>query len=414
MQLIHDIPHSTGVQNGLKRARRLTEAQFTPIRPFPIVTVSSDANGKRTYHEDYAAAYFPRKGLPYSSVRRVEKYIGYNVSFETFLSALTNPDSVVYTRPITGTGDNVHNHYGIVCSCFASEVLDIPYRTPCVKWPEIPGVAEVPAEPLENLQLLDLLLVLQGGKHIAVITDIERDEEGIVRYITVSESVLPFCRVTRFTPEEFRGYWFKNNYHVYRYNGVDRITYEPDPFLPIEEDGPIETPKINRILMTDYGNKANYRLGEKVLISVFDPAYTELAMERPDGTVAHYPVEDGKCVLCPALPGFYSVRAIRGTEESDPVLFCITDLRFVTDKPFYAPGEKMKVRFENSADDKLVAWQFNRCDNDRGCGGGFFADPVIGTGIELTAPAVDAEAVLYLMARNAYGVYTSERIVVKK
>ena len=411
MTLFHDVPSSEGVKNGLKRAKRMVEARFTPILPYPVINYSTDAEGNRTYYENRVSAWLPQKGLPYSSVRKVEKYIGYNVSFETFYSALRNPDSVVYTRPITGTAQNVHNYYGIVCSCFVSEVLDLPYRTPCVRIPQLPDITRIDPDPLENLRLLDLILHVK--KHVAVITDIERDEDGIVRFITVSESTLPFCKVTRFTTEEFKGYWLDREFSIYRYAGVDRITYTPDPFLPIEEDGPMETPKINRVLMTDYGNKANYRLHEDVLVSVFEPGFDTLLLEGPDSETALIPVVEGKCTLLPKKAGFYSVKALRGEEESDPVLFCVTDLRFTMDKASYAPKETMKIRFENSADEPLLAWQFNRCANDRGCGGAFLTEAPLGNELTLTVPDVEESVELYIMAKNAYGVYTSDRIKVK-
>ena len=411
MNLIHDIPSSEGVKNGLKRAKRMVEARFTPMKPYPIVIYSATADGKRVYHENYAPAWRPVTGLPYSSVRRVEKYIGYNVSFETFYSALTNPDSVVYTRPITGTGQNVHNYYGIVCSCFVSEVLEFPYRTPCIRIPDVPGVAEISAEPLENLRLLDI--VLNVKRHVAIITGIERDENGIVRFITVSESVLPYCRVIRYTPEEFRGYWLENDYRIFRYDKVDDITYTPDPFVPIEEDGIMEAPKINRSLMTDFGNKANYRLGEPVEIRVFEDGVETVCVEGAGQEAVPLTVTDGKCTFCPVHPGFYSAFALRGEEKSDPVEFCVTDLAFTFDKDSYLPGEKMRIRFRSAAEDPLVAWQINRISNDRGCGGGFFAEPVQGNEIELIVPDAGEPVELYLLARNEYGVYSSDRMKIE-
>ena len=412
MTLTHDKPVSQGVENGLKRAKRLVTARYTPIRRFPIVLPTSYADGSSVYQETYAGPWFPRTGMPYSSVRWVEKYIGYNVSFETFCSALANPDSVVYTRPITGTGQNVHNHYGVVCSVFASEVLDFPYRVPCIQIPNVPGIAEIPREPLEDLRLLDVLLNVK--QHVAVITGIERDEAGKVRFISVSESVMPYVRCTRFTVEEFRHYWYEHDYAVYRYAKVDEINYTPDPFLPLPEDGPLPEAKINRTLMPDYGNKANYRLGEQVLISVFEAGFDTLAVTGPDGEVCRLAVTDGKCAFTPEKPGFYAVRALRGCEESDPVELCVTDLRFTTDKPLYASGEPIHVRFSNSAGDPILAWQFNKTENERGCGGFFFTDPLPESEIELTCPSVDNTVELYLMARNAYGIYTSDRVVVKK
>ena len=70
----------------------------------------------------------------------------------------------------------------------------------------------------------------------------------------------------------------------------------------------------------------------------------------------------------------------------------------------------MRIRFRSSAGDTLVAWQINRISNDRGCSGGFFAEPVPGNEIVLTAPDAGEPVELYLLARNEYGVYSSDRV----
>ena len=410
MGLIHDVPSSEGVKNGLKRAKRLVDAEYTPVRPLPLVLKVASKEAK-TYQYTESPAYLPLKGLPYSSVRRVEKHIGYNVSFETFYTALTNPDSVIYTRPIEGTGQNVHCHYGIVCSCFASEVLDLPYRTACIRIPAVPGIEKVDLKALENLKLLDIVLNVE--QHVAMITDIERDEAGKVRFITVSEAVLPQCRRTRFTPEEFTKYWLEHEYFIYRYDGVDRIPYEPDPFIPLPEDGPLEKPFINRMLMTDYGNKANYRSSETVEVSVFDASFDRIRVNGPAGE-QEYPVENGKAVFRPGTPGHYEVRAVSGNETSAPVEFMVTDLKFTFDKKVYRPGEEIRVRYENSVNEPLLAWQFNRSASDRGCGGGFFTDRPANGEVTLRVPEIEEEVELYLMSRNRYGVYTSDHVKVPR
>ena len=412
MRVLHDVPSSEGVKNGLKRAKRLVEAAYTPVKQLPII-IYSVADGVRTYHETVSNAYLPLKGLPYSSVRRVEKYIGFNVSFETFYSALSNPNSVIYTKPIHADNQNVHCHYGIVCSCFVSEVLDLPYRTPCIRFPEIPGMQVIDTSAFENLQLLDI--VLNVKQHIAIITDIERDETGKVQFITVSESVLPFCRAVRYTPEEFTHYWLDNGYKIYRYPDLDRITYESDPFMPIPVDGPVETPFINRTLMTDYGNKANYRLGEAVEISVFDPAFTAVSVLGPDGTSTTYPVEEGKATVLPAAPGFYEARAMNGETASAPVEFAVTDLTLTLDRDGYRPGDEIRVKYENSKDEVPVAWQFNVSATDRGCKGGLLPEGLPANGeITLRVPDREEELELYLITKNRYGFYASDQVRIPK
>lgn len=408
MLLYHDVPSSKGVENALRRARQMLEVSYTPVGSLPISQKLLTEDGGKMYIEDHAPAWFPLKGMIYSSVRRVEKYVGFNVSLETFLTAVSNPNSVVYTQPIRGTGQNVHNYYGIVCSCFASYVLDLPYRTPCARLPRVEGMTEIDPSPLENLRLCDL--VLNVKKHVAVITGIERDVAGRVHAVTVSESVMPRCRTTRFTPEEFRGYWLADGYRIYRYAGLDRVSYTPDPFVPLEGDETSGTPRINPVLMPDFGNKANYRLGnEAVTLSVFDPECGTVIIVDPDGEESACPVYNGRAVIVPQKAGFFSARCAAG-EESACVRWCVTDFRLEADKAAYTPGESIRLKFFNAAPDSLVAWQFNSVSDDRGRGGGYLTETEAGGELALCAPDAFGRYELYLIARNAFGAYSSNRI----
>ena len=411
MKLYHDNPASKGAENALKRAKQMVGAHYTPLRQLPISVTLYDSKGGKQYVESMCTAGFPLTGMVYSSVRRVEKYLGFNVSLETFYSALSNPNSVLYNRMIEGTGQNVHCWYGIVCSCFVSYVLDFPYRTPCIRIPDIEGMEKLSWNSYDELQLLDV--VLDVMHHVAIITDIERDADGHVRYITVSESVLPYCRATRFTPAEFKAYWLDDpthSYELYRYKNLDKITYTPSPFSPVEGD-PCAEAVINRTLMTDFGNKANYILGQDpVELSVFDPAFTTVAVTDPDGETKQYPVKDGKVVLKPEKPGFYSACCVSGDKKSPAVEWCMIDLTFTTDKTSYRAGEPVKIRFRNSAKDALRAWQFNQRVTDRGMEGGHFTGLGCEGEITVPAPKKTGPAELYLIARNDYGFYGSARL----
>ncbi len=99
---------------------------YTPVKRLPILSKVLHEDSSKPYLrlESYSPTWLPLKGMIYSSVRRVGKYVGFNISLETFVSAITNPNSVVYTKPIKGTGQNVHNYYGTVCACFVSYVHD--------------------------------------------------------------------------------------------------------------------------------------------------------------------------------------------------------------------------------------------------------------------------------------------------
>ena len=410
MKLYHDIPASEGVENGLKRAKQMVTATYAPVRPLPMVNKTYAANGDYTYTPHFLTAGRPLQGILYSSVRRTEKYVGHNVSLETFFTAISNPNSIIYNRFIDAENQNVHAYYGIVCSSFASYVLDFDYRTACVNIPKIEGVEPADIRAPEDLRLLDILL--DTKHHVALITDIERDARGKVRYITVSESVLPQTTSARYTPEQFHMYWFEDpthNYEVYRYRHLDKIPYTPSPFVKLE--GESGEPEINRVLMPDFGNKANYILGvDPVELSVFDKAFTSVEVTDPEGKTARYPVTDGKAVVRPEKPGFYRAAAVCGDKKSAFVEWCATDLVFTTDKTVYRAGERMRVCFKNSASDPLAIWQMNNRDTDRGIGAGVLKDLGSSGEIELPVPAKAAPAELYLLARNAYGFYSSPRM----
>ncbi len=412
MLTYHDKPSSQGVENAIRRAKQLACLSYTPILPLPIVEKIRKADGSSANAETYSSAWLPRQGLLYSSVRRHETYIGYNISLETFFSALTNPNSVVYQKPITGTGQNVHNYYGIVCSCYASYCLNLHYRTNCARWPSIPGIHKVDTSALENIQLADV--VLNVKKHIAVVTDIERDADGKVYFIHVSESTLPFIRTTRFTPEEFRNYWLQDGYEVYHYDGVKDVPYTPDPFAPVEGDPTLPVPFINRSLMPDFGNKANYRKGEQpVEISVFEAGCEQVEVTDPDGKKTLLPVENGFVRLVPDKVGLYEAACVRKEGHSEPVCWCVTDFEVTADKETYRFGEEIGLTFRNPAEDPILGWVYVRKDTDKGAGSGWLDLRQKEGTVTIPGPLQGGEIILRLVAKNDFGCYISRQITVE-
>ena len=76
---------------------------------------------------------------------------------------------------------------------------------------------------------------------------------------------------------------------MYRYDLVDEVTYEPDPFVYVEGDPIVPRPEINKALMLDFGNKANHRIGdEPVEISVFEEGWDKIEVTAPNGETELY------------------------------------------------------------------------------------------------------------------------------
>ena len=212
MVRIPDVPVFPGMANALRRARQLADLRWTPIRPFPA-GMPEGAQPKpgqaKVYYPIFLPAWRPQTGANYSAARFDEKYIGFNVSLHTYMTALANPDSVLYTRSLHGKAPLSSAFYGTVCSEFVSYVLDLPFHIDCQQWPYLDGIEEINPLPLENLKLCDVLN--EATRHTAIITGINRDAEGKVVDITVTESTLPHIQTRTFAPQEFVEYWLKKN-----------------------------------------------------------------------------------------------------------------------------------------------------------------------------------------------------------
>lgn len=337
MKLVHDLPENRGVENGIKRAKQMTAFRWTPVAPLPAVSLFNDMENEKTHASFLMKPWWPQIGMVYSSVLLNQKFIGFNVSFESFVSALSDPNSVIYKYNVDGKGrKNANCWYGIVCSCFASYVFDMKKRWICKRWPSVKNVTKLGQPDLNDLKLLDI--VLHTKKHIAVITDILRDESGMVKRIEVSESTLPVCRSTYFTPEEFRGYWYAREFEIYRKGDIQNITYTPSPFVRVEADperGITEDPQlpaieINKNILPDQGNKTNYRKDQEVVLDILRDGWDHIEVISESGSKEVFSAGGANTVIPlqsdSHAPGFYTARAISkdGTEKSDFVEYAIT------------------------------------------------------------------------------------------
>ena len=315
-----DRPGTEGVHNGVRRARQLCWLRWTPVEKMPSGLIRTTTEGKR-YIDTFLPAWYPRTGIPYSSVRLHEKYVGNNVSIETFMTALKNPDSLLYTAPQHGLGRSMFSYYGTVCSTFLSYVTGMPVRTSCSLLLGDSRLTKVDRDDPRGFRIGDILL---SKEHTALITGIRREKSGIPAEIQVAESQTPFCTENSFSLREFQGSWIERGYGLYRYDGWGRVTYEPSPYVHLPGDPDLPKPRDEYSLLPDLGNEANYTLGETVRFKVFDPNAVKVVVKNEAGRSMILSVHDGKAVFLPEQPGIYHA-AVPDTE--DEVCFAITQGR---------------------------------------------------------------------------------------
>ena len=262
-------PATRGQEIALFRARQLTDCRWTPIAEIPIYT---QATGPTTL-----PAGVENLGMLYSSPEPVDKFIFENISFETFMSILANPDSALYCKDLGGH-NNSWAYFGTVCNGLARYALNIRRRYSTKRWLTVPGmriIAEAGTYTAEDLQLCDVLhSFCKEMSHVAMITDILKDEEGVIRQIEVSEMVRPRGKRAQYDLET---YFEKFKlYRICRYDYLEDVPM-PDPketeFL---EKGVQGLPSV----AVDYGTKSNYHTFEDVVISTFSEGENVLEIRR--------------------------------------------------------------------------------------------------------------------------------------
>ena len=335
----YDVPRSTGVENFLARCRHMTEFKWTPTQQ---VYLAKDKDGY-PYYAPCRNGKAPEvaeeiRGIPYSSARIANKFVGIDISFDTFLTAVQNPASVLYQRDNSDFNapeyncaiDNTFFYYGTVCSAFADYVYDMPVHRCTYEWGLSQDFYELTDGTANCLQLGDCMVVNRAdgtvGGHIRVVSGIGRDEQGKVRMIEVSEGVTATATARWYTAEEFARTLLtgSGSDRIFRYRWLDSV----GPVAPMVSfaDGQV---------MLNYGDYSNYMVGDMVEINL--NTEHEMLVIQSDEITLEIPVADigtktiqgntYKMYCTDSLaPGSYMAYTKTGLHKSGPVHFKVCKL----------------------------------------------------------------------------------------
>lgn len=271
-------PAPEQAEAGKNRGLQLTEVEWTPLHDIAIC----GGNGR------YVRAGSHRKGVMYSSAAEYDKFVPFDVSIHTFLSCVRNPYSLLYTENINAKSPR--SAYGIpysgtkgsgawmgcVCTKLSAYVAGwgIPVISHDLSWMRKRGIiVEAPDQSAQGLQVLDVLW--QKG-HGRAVTDVERDEDGRVIAVEISESVSPTAIRRRFTVDEFEELREKKKITIYRTADYGRVGQ-----LPVYD----ETDEPNEAICTFAGDRACFLEGDRIIIHCFDRSYKEMELLRDDKLV---------------------------------------------------------------------------------------------------------------------------------
>ena len=236
---IHDVPSSEGVRNAIRRAHQCAYLTYTP--PVLLPNIKEDVPAGTTV-----------RGIAYSSVRIESLYVPNCVSLDTYMTAMQNPNSYLYTR-VSAT-PNSRGYMGTVCSAFVSYCLNMPCVYTTHQLAQVDNVQQTEDQTVQGLELGAMLL--HTSDHVALVTDVIRDDNGLVIGAEVSESVHPRVVSRLWTADEVKAKYLDKGYGIYRYLRIDEVPYAPTPWVRLPDEEPA-VPYVNLNLSPRRGDKAN-------------------------------------------------------------------------------------------------------------------------------------------------------------
>ena len=219
-------------------------------------------------------------GIPYSSVKELDKFVGQEVSFFTFLSAVNNPRSVLYTENVglpPYHGKNCAAYYGSVCSMAVDYALglDRPYTT-CM-YGTLPFIKRVAEQDIEHAAPGDIVYI--NSKHVFLITNIIKDNDDNILYVDILECAGNGAFNRRYTKQRFQKRLDNCEYVIYRYMDLQKLAIEPSPFPGLESY--MSTSMTNNELSLSRGDRVTYSKDEgEVIMNVLDGGYDKLKVYK--------------------------------------------------------------------------------------------------------------------------------------
>ncbi len=312
----------------LKRAYQMATLKWSPVNPIP-------KTGGGFYPKGKVVA-----GVPYSSVKEINTYLFQDVSYHTFLTAVHNPKSVLYSENISQNpyhGNNCAPYYGSVCSSSVMYALgiDIPYYTSQIIG--LPFLEKLEYQVVDSLRVCD---VIWKSGHVQMVYSIEHRADTLYR-ISMFESSGQSAHITNYTREQFMKMWRSGKYVGYRFLNL-RYSEETEEFKGFD---PIV---YNDDLCPSKGDKAVYRTTDTVKIHIFNPSFDRIVISKDmsdEGVVSAVSGEEYSYYNL--QPGIYSVSLLKNDGKSADVSFEIieTDVSCSTYK-----NEYIVVNFHTSAD----------------------------------------------------------------
>lgn len=357
---------SEGIKNALQRMSAMARVKWDALYNVPL------------NKDFFLFADEGIKGIPYSSTKEINKYVGIDVSFYTFLTAAANPYSVLYTENIGKApyhGTNCACYYGTVCSAAVSYALGLKAAQPSFMFPYLDGIERIANQDVSSLKVCDILQAYTNDTpgHIFMIYRIEKEKTGDVSSVTVFEAGGTVATFKQYSVKEFESRVARDKIVAFRYKYIDSVLpYDFSDKVEVREDVTY-LKKSNLQLCPNRGDRSVYRAGETIEIDVLDSSYDQLVF-KSSASEYEFKVDKGVNRFDDLAPGHYKAYLKKGNSISDYVEFILTrpqvDVSF-TDKIHiefecdYGVPSYCIVCKENGSVKSII--DFTREDIEKGC-----------------------------------------------
>ena len=265
------LPETIQELNVTRKADQMANVVWTPKKDVPYHTWN---NPSLKFD-----AGTPVPGLPYSSVKELDKYIMKDVSLHTFMTAVNNPYSLLYTENVnadysksawgrTYYGQNATCYFGTVCSEFSAicSGCKFDYATGYHEWlHKNHYVVKVYDQSAQGARAGD---IFWKDGHCRLIYAVKKNSSGEVTHVKIAESTYGTCIINSpVTASAFNTEIKNTPCIIYRplwlYKNND---YEASPFVAVNGETP-QSFTYNDDICTFAGDKASFRVGELVVLN---------------------------------------------------------------------------------------------------------------------------------------------------
>ena len=277
------------IENLQKKIRQMTDIAWVPKNNIPKALPLNEP-------QEYYIANTEYKGIPYSG--NAGRSVGLGVSIETFMTAINNKYSLMYTEDLlqpssspwygfglvirrNPTNDHCRLYYGSYCNAFAQAVTGQDMAFPCSgliqKYTHMWSY-RIPQFRKDYIRIGDIFSSA-SSIHTRIVYDVVRNNLGEVTSVKIAEAtgnknVSPnrTCKITSYptsavTLEQYINS-LANGYKHYSNNMLFKdVEYEPSPFVAVADEEITSHYTYNNNVCTFAGHKAVFLQGESVVIN---------------------------------------------------------------------------------------------------------------------------------------------------